>query len=366
MWTNRKAGRLLLKTVSHFLKLRCGPTVRTQCPRNPAASGPPWRLLFFGTDQFAVESLRLLTLCRNSSDGVVEKLEVVTLPGDLPVKRFAQENQLPLHSWPPHDVEGQFDVGVVVSFGRLLHGELIDKFPYGILNVHPSLLPRWRGPAPVFHTIMKGDSLTGVTIIQILPNKFDVGPILNQELHPVPNLCSAEDLGAALATRGAHLLVDTLRKLPERIANKREQGTAGVTFAPKVNKSMSWIDWEEQTCEQIACLCRAIGSRIPVRTTWMGKTVKLLDFAGKCSSSAQRNQQPGSVCYDKASSCLAVRCKDGWVAFRTVVLNKRLTAADFHNGYLNQTSRKSGSSKGAEGQFVSRTDSAQKKVWTGH
>ncbi|XP_035988980.1 methionyl-tRNA formyltransferase, mitochondrial isoform X1 [Fundulus heteroclitus] len=307
MWMNRKTGGAFLKTLDHVLnvlKFNTSVWIRRAEPPRPA-----WRLLFFGTDHFAVESLRLLTFCRNRKEGVVEKLEVVTLPGDLPVKRFAQQNQLTLHNWPPHDVEGQYDVGVVVSFGRLLHAGLIDKFPFGILNVHPSLLPRWRGPAPVFHTIMHDDTLTGVTIIQILPNKFDIGPILNQELYQVPENCTADELGAFLAIKGAHLLIDTLMKLPEKIANKREQGTMGVTFAPKINTSMSWIDWEEQTCDQITCLSRAIGSRIPLRTMWMGKTIKLLDFIGKCHTSDQRNQNPGSVYYDKDSNALAVRCK---------------------------------------------------------
>ncbi|XP_054878448.1 methionyl-tRNA formyltransferase, mitochondrial isoform X1 [Poeciliopsis prolifica] len=371
MWMNRKTDRVFLKTLSYVLNvLKFSPStnVRTQSSRKLGPSRLSWRLLFFGSDQFAVESLKLLNLSRNSNEGIVEKLEVVTLPGDLPVKRFAQQNQLALHSWPPHNVEGQFDVGVVVSFGRLLHHGLIDKFPFGILNVHPSLLPRWRGPAPVFHTVMHGDTVTGVTIIQILPNKFDVGPILNQEIHQIPKNCTAEDLGAALATKGAHLLLDTLMKLPEKIANKREQELKGVTFAPKINTSMSWINWEEQTCDQIACLSRAIGSQIPLRTMWMGKTIKLLDFVGKFYSSDDRNQKPGSVYYDKDSNTLAVCCKDGWVAFRTVLLNKRLTAADFHNGYLNQTVKKDTSSKTVEGQFVSRkgrTEELQTKSWRG-
>ncbi|MEQ2230788.1 hypothetical protein ILYODFUR_032967 [Ilyodon furcidens] len=89
---------------------------------------------------------------------------------------------------------------------------------------------------------MHGDTVTGVTIIQIRPNKFDVGPILNQELHKVQKNCTAEELGAALATKGAHLLIDTLMKLPEKIANKREQGMMGVTFG-------MWIStpWTQKT-----------------------------------------------------------------------------------------------------------------------
>ncbi|KAM9366658.1 methionyl-tRNA formyltransferase, mitochondrial [Symphorus nematophorus] len=305
-----------------------------------STSGPPWRLLFFGSDQFAVESLRLLSSSRSSSGGIVQSLEVVTLSGDAPVKRFAQQNHLPVHIWPPDNVDGCFDVGVVVSFGRLLPERLINKFPYGILNVHPSLLPRWRGPAPIYHTIMHGDTVTGVSVIQIRPHRFDVGPILHQELHQVPERCTADELGAVLAAKGAHLLVDTLATLPERLANKKEQRQTGGTFAPKINSSVSWVVWEEQTCDQIDRLYRAIGSRIPLRTIWMGSTIKLLDFVGKCHislSDQRRKPVPGSVSYQKESNTLAVCCKDGWVGFKAVLLKKRLTAADFYNGYLHQT-----------------------------
>ncbi|KAM6943538.1 methionyl-tRNA formyltransferase, mitochondrial [Xenentodon cancila] len=316
---------------------------------------PPWRLLFFGTDQFAVESLKLLASSRNSCEGIVETLEVVSFSGDVPVRRFAQQNRLRLHSWPPDTVEGQFDVGVVVSFGCLLPERLINKFPYGILNVHPSLLPRWRGPAPVFHTILHGDTVTGVTIIQILPAKFDAGPILNQDRYQIPKYYTADELGSVLAIKGAHLLIDTLRTLPEKIANKREQGQTGGTFAPKINTSMSWMVWEKQTCDEVERLYRAIGTRIPLRTLWMGRTIKLLDFVGKCCISDQRKKPiPGSVCYVKESGTLAVCCKDGWVEFRTVLLKRRLTATDFYNGYLHHTFKKNTPYEAAEEYFVSR------------
>ncbi|KAM9317542.1 methionyl-tRNA formyltransferase, mitochondrial isoform 2-T2 [Pholidichthys leucotaenia] len=286
MWRNSRTAAASVKTLKKSLLCctRIGRRPRVHMCRllSSSAARPPWRLLFFGTDQFAVESLKLLSVSRSSGDGVVENLEVVTHSSDVPVKRFAQQKQLPLHGWPPDIVDGHFDVGVVVSFGCLLPERLISKFPYGILNVHPSLLPRWRGPAPILHTILHGDTVTGVTIIQIRPHRFDVGPILNQELHQVPENCTADELGAALATKGARLLLHTLTSLPERLTHKREQGQAGATQAPKIRTSMSWLVWEEQTCEQIERLYRAIGSRIPLRTTWMGTTVKLLDFSGRC------------------------------------------------------------------------------------
>ncbi|KAJ8252349.1 hypothetical protein COCON_G00216610 [Conger conger] len=297
---------------------------------------PPWKVLFFGTDEFALESLKILYASRQeSSDRIVESLEVVTLDKDLPVRRFANANKLVVHDWPHVNPQGRFDVGVVVSFGCLLREGLIRQFPYGILNVHPSLLPRWRGPAPVFHTVLHGDAVTGVTIMQIRPNRFDVGPILSQVVCQVPEHCTAEQLGASLATMGASLLIDTLKSLPERIANRKEQSKEGATSAPKINIDMSWVVWEEQTCDHISRLYRAIGSRVPLRTLWMGDLIKLLDFVGKVSlSEAEEGAVPGSILFQKKSNTLLVRCKDGWVGFRTLMLRKRLSAADFYNGYL--------------------------------
>ncbi|KAG9341320.1 hypothetical protein JZ751_019424 [Albula glossodonta] len=305
--------------------------------REEVRKEPPWRVLFFGTDEFAVQSLRSLTASRHDcSDKIVESLEVVTLGKDLPVRRFANDNKLVVHDWPQVSPHGRFDVGVVVSFGCLLRESLIRQFPYGILNVHPSLLPRWRGPAPVFHTVLHGDTTTGVTIMQIRPKRFDVGPILNQEIYQVPEQSTADQLGANLSAMGARLLIDTLKNLPERIANGREQSKEGVTMAPKISTDMSWVVWEEQTCDHISCLFRAIGSRIPLRTFWMGDVIKLLDFVGKVnvSESEGKDAVPGSIRYQKESNTVLVRCKDGWVGFRALLLRKRLSAADFYNGYL--------------------------------
>ncbi|XP_061611401.1 methionyl-tRNA formyltransferase, mitochondrial isoform X6 [Phyllopteryx taeniolatus] len=312
--------------------------------RRPCSSGPPWRLLFFGSDLFAVESLKVLAGDRVRADGAVSSLEVVTLSDGVPVANFARHEGLRLHRWPPGDADGRFDVGVVVSFGRLLQRQLIEQFPCGILNVHPSLLPRWRGPAPIFHTILNGDAVTGVTIMQMRPHRFDTGPILNQVLHRIPESGTADELSDVLAAKGARLqLLDTLRTLPQKMADKWEQSRTGVTFAPKIGVSASRLVWEEQTCEQIDRLYRAVGSRIPLRTTWMGATIKLLDFAGRChiSLADERGERPppGSVTFRKESDALAVRCKDGWVGFKAVVLRKRMTAADFYNGYLHRTMR---------------------------
>uniref|UniRef100_A0A8C5MFW0 Formyl transferase N-terminal domain-containing protein n=1 Tax=Leptobrachium leishanense TaxID=445787 RepID=A0A8C5MFW0_9ANUR len=232
----------------HVLPSRAYSTARTR---------PPWNVMFFGTDEFALESLKGLNQCRNGIlEPVVSRLEVVTIPSSLPkgvpVKNYSADHGIPVHEWPQTGNCDQFDVGVVASFGRLLSEELILKFPYGILNVHPSCLPRWRGPAPIIHTVLNGDENTGVTIMQIRP------------------------------------------KSPQSV-------------------------FTNELCEMGGAECRGNSS---FRTSyWSTDTVDV----------------PGSFKYLWKPQILAVRCKDGWVGVKAVILKKKLLARDFYNGYLHQT-----------------------------
>ncbi|XP_039629300.1 methionyl-tRNA formyltransferase, mitochondrial isoform X3 [Polypterus senegalus] len=275
------------RNISDFLR------VVNSANENEIRKSPPWRVMFFGTDEFAVESLKILTQSRNPSAGkVVDTIDIVTLPvissKEVPVRRFAKQHHLLIHDWPLQWPCKHFDVGVVVSFGCLLKEELICRFPYGILNVHPSLLPRWRGPAPVFHAVLHGDAVTGVTIMQIRPKRFDVGPVLMQKEFVVPARCTSEELGADLSKLGAEMIL--------------------------------------------------------LRTLWQGEVVKLMDLVKEedipklSDLELKRIQIPGSFLFHKVSNILLVRCKDGLVGFAAVKLKKRLSAADFYNGYLHQSS----------------------------
>ncbi|XP_038669579.1 methionyl-tRNA formyltransferase, mitochondrial isoform X3 [Scyliorhinus canicula] len=175
--------------------------------------------------------------------------------------------------------------------------------------------------------------------MQIRPTRFDVGPIVMQQECAVPPRCTADELGAILAETGAEMLLSTLKNLPECIKNKREQSIHGITFAPKVTVTMSWVNWEEQTLEELDQLNRAIGSRIPLRTLWMGKTVKLLDLVDPQKipvflALTQEQLIPGTIHFHKESNMLMVRCKNGWAGVKLVMLKKVLSAADFYNGYL--------------------------------
>ncbi|XP_048471977.1 methionyl-tRNA formyltransferase, mitochondrial isoform X7 [Rhincodon typus] len=275
-WAAARTFPRMGKTVNRlFCAGRIGAHLEKECGRRQGRTAPPWRILFFGTDEFAQR--------------VLEKLHPSS----------------------------------------------------GILNLHPSLLPRWRGPAPIFHTLIHGDQVTGVTIIQIRPTRFDVGPIVMQQECAVPPRCTADELGVILAETGAEMLLSTLESLPELVKNAREQSKEGITFAPKINVGMSWVNWQEQTWEELDQIYRAIGSRIPLRTLWMDKTVKLLDLVDVREipvSLAFTPEQliPGTIHFHKESNTLL----NGWSGFKLVVLKKVLSAADFYNGYLHPYFRK--------------------------
>uniref|UniRef100_H9G946 methionyl-tRNA formyltransferase n=1 Tax=Anolis carolinensis TaxID=28377 RepID=H9G946_ANOCA len=310
-------------THTHIPKRTCPVATPTKASGVAMRGGPPWRVLFFGTDAFAGRALRALGGARWvewQPEVLVDHLEVVTLPSKLPqglpVKNIAEQLRLPIHLWPDIGPCDHFDVGVVASFGRLLSEELILKFPYGVLNVHPSYLPRWRGPAPIIHTVLHGDQTTGATIMQIRPKRFDVGPIIKQESIAVPAHCSAKELESILSKLGAKLLIAVLQNLPESLQNMREQPKEGVTFGKHWFHAKSGHHsnkLELDACKEVKCrICALCSDRI----------------------TAEKEAIPGSVFYHKQSETLVISCKEGWVGAKGVVLKKKLTAADFYNGYL--------------------------------
>ncbi|XP_075063736.1 methionyl-tRNA formyltransferase, mitochondrial isoform X2 [Mixophyes fleayi] len=275
----------------------------------------PLNVMFFGTDDFALESLKILHRYSKAQEAVVGRLEVVSLPSVLrigfPVANYAADQGIPIHEWPDTSQCNQFDVGVVASFGRLLSEDLILKFPYGILNVHPSLLPRWRGPAPLIHTVLNGDENTGVTIMQIRPKRFDVGPMVMQKTFPVPPKCTSKELEAVLSRHGAEMLISVLKNLPECLRLATKQTTEGVTFAPKLSAALSCVRWEEQTPQQIIRLERAIGFAMPLQAVWKDKPIKLLDFIEVPDSLINSDfpRDPGSIWYLPTPQIMVVRCK---------------------------------------------------------
>ncbi|XP_023169672.2 methionyl-tRNA formyltransferase, mitochondrial isoform X2 [Drosophila hydei] len=131
------------------------------------------KILFFGTDNFSLPSLKKLHL-NNFDVSVVTSFKS---PANC-VRSYAEQQKLSLYRWPISEEQcAAYELGVVVSFGHLIPLHIINALSRGIINVHASLLPRWRGAAPIMYAIMQGDAKTGITIMKIAPHQFDIGPL---------------------------------------------------------------------------------------------------------------------------------------------------------------------------------------------
>ncbi|KAK3864629.1 hypothetical protein Pcinc_029704 [Petrolisthes cinctipes] len=312
---------------------------------------PPWNILFFGTNAVSVKSLEVLHKEQQKVAGVVDKLEVVTvsLMKPLPaVRRYCRTCDLPLHTWPlqQQQLPQGYHIGVVVSFGHLIPAWLINAFPMGIINVHLSLLPRWRGAAPIIHTILYQDCHTGITIMKIQPHRFDVGSVLSQVVVPVAWNTKSGELTTHLAEMGAQELISVLHNLPEKLRCAVLQSDIGVTKAPKISGSTALVEWSQHTRHNIQAMFLALDDYFPLWTHWQGTPIKLRDMV--LTKPEQRSTQhrvneeitkcEGSIVYHLKSRVISVKCVDGWVSFRQVVMKGRkpMSAHDFYNGFISK------------------------------
>ena len=197
------------------------------------SSPPPSRILFFGTDDFSLPSLERLHALISDPTSSISSVDVVTTsdvrrtpkakPTPVPVKKFALEHKLTVHEIPsglsPLQLEdnwscpSDFDLGVVVSFGYFVPKPVLSSLRLGAINVHPSLLPAYRGAAPITWAMLRDDDVTGVSIIEVDPEAFDSGGILLQVEEPVHPDEMYTDLRQRLSTMGADCLQAAIRNM---------------------------------------------------------------------------------------------------------------------------------------------------------
>jgi len=216
----------------------------------------PWPIVFMGTPQIAAVTLEQLIQGPDPIAGVVTRPDRPAGRGQKsipsPVRRVAESRGIPvvapekirdpelletLKGWNP-------EIIVVVAYGRILPKTILDLAPYGCLNVHYSLLPKYRGAAPAAWTIIKGESTAGVTTMKLV-EKMDAGPIYLQEATEVASDETTGSLQAKLTPIGARLLLETLRRLKLGSLMPQEQEESRVTFAPLLKKKDGLIDWTQ-------------------------------------------------------------------------------------------------------------------------
>lgn len=234
-----------------------------------------------------------------------------------------------------------YDLAIVISFGYFIPSFLLKEFRVG-LNVHPSLLPRYRGSSPIQYTILNQDKNAGVSIIELSPHAFDSGKILKQKQISITHPVSYTILHERLASEGASLLLDVLADLEYHCANSIDQDEDAVSKAPKITTGMALIDWNLMTAKDIYIKYLAIGEKIPLFSFFDGKKIQftVLENPDLCSMPfglMDSTVKPGSVYYDrhKLPLYMFVKARDDWVCIKKLRVQdkKESDPKNFYNGY---------------------------------
>jgi methionyl-tRNA formyltransferase len=280
------------------------------------------RIVFFGTPEFAVASLNALLRERFTLAGIVtqpDKPQGRSRSTLVPpaVKLAALDAGLPILQ-PARPVGDLFlaglrrleaDLGVVVAYGHILRPEVLQTPARGMINVHASLLPRFRGAAPIQHSILAGDRETGISIMQ-MEEGLDSGPVLHRVSTPIADGDTGGTLTTRLATLGASALVEALALMAARAERPEPQDACAATYAPKISRETARLDWTRDA----ASLERQVRAFDPVPGAWTaldGAPVKL--FGGM---PAVGGGEPGVVL--TASDRLVVGAGAGAIAVSEV------------------------------------------------
>ena len=299
------------------------------------------RVIFMGTPDFSVGTLEALIeaghdvcLAVTQPDRPKGRGKGVQFP---PVKEAAVAHQIPVYQPEkirrPECVEElrkyQADVIVVVAFGQILPKDILELTPYGCINVHASLLPDYRGAAPIQWAIINGEKETGVTTMQ-MDEGLDTGDmILKQEVPILPDE-TGESLHDKLAAVGAALCVETLQALEEGTAIFEPQGESKTAYARMLTKDLGKIDWN-RPAEELERLVRGLNSWPSAYTTWDGKTMKI--WMAEVSEE-DTEQGPGTVTKVEKES-FSVQTGKGQLKVLELQIpgKKRMGTGEFLRGY---------------------------------
>jgi methionyl-tRNA formyltransferase len=302
------------------------------------------RIVFAGTPKFAVKSLSVLNQSEHEVVAVYCQPDRPKGRGKVltacPVKIFAEENNLLVIQ--PEDFKDKQsqtqlallnpDVMVVAAYGQILPKDVLQIPKLGCLNIHASLLPRWRGAAPIERAILEGDRETGISIMQ-MNEGLDTGDILLDKKCMISNRETAQTLHDTLSNIGANAILETLNIFPTLKARPQQNNNA--TYAEKVTKDEAQIDWH-QGAEQISRVIRAFNPRTIAYTNAMAKQFKnrVLRIIEAEIVNRQTTNSPGEVIkYDKDVCYVAT--SSGVISLKKVQLagKKEVSIKDFNNAY---------------------------------
>lgn len=299
------------------------------------------RVIFMGTPDFSVGTLEALIAAGHEVCLAVTQPDKPKGRGGkmqyTPVKEKALFYNIPVYQpkrvRDPECVEElrkyNADVMVVVAFGQILPKEILEMTPYGCINVHASLLPKYRGAAPIQWAIIEGEEVTGVTTMQ-MDEGLDTGDMILKTEVPVAADETGESLHDKLAAAGAALCVETLKALEDGTAVREKQGESPTAYAKMLTKELGDIDWAEPAVK-IERLVRGLNSWPGTYTHWNGKVMKIWRVAAETAETA--DVQPGTVVSVEKES-FAVQTGDGVLRVLEVQMpgKKRMDAGAFLRG----------------------------------
>lgn len=299
------------------------------------------RVIFMGTPDFSVGTLEALIAAGHEVCLAVTQPDKPKGRGGkmqyTPVKEKALFYNIPVYQpkrvRDPECVEElrkyNADVMVVIAFGQILPKEILEMTPYGCINVHASLLPKYRGAAPIQWAIIEGEEVTGVTTMQ-MDEGLDTGDMILKAEVPVAADETGESLHDKLAAAGAALCVETLKALEDGTAVREKQGESPTAYAKMLTKELGDIDWAEPAVK-IERLVRGLNSWPGTYTHWNGKVMKIWRAAAEASETA--DAQPGTVVSVEKEN-FAVQTGDGVLRVLEVQMpgKKRMDAGAFLRG----------------------------------
>ena len=202
------------------------------------------------------------------------------------------------------------DILIVVAYGKILPQELLDLPPLGCFNIHTSLLPRWRGAAPVERAIEAGDKQTGISIFRIIA-ELDAGPVVLQKSYDIKETDTAKSVSAELLELAKQGILEFMAKPSEFQEQEQE---AGVTYAEKLSKSEAELDWS-QDAERLARKINAFNPRPGAFTTLDGQRLAILQAgaAAEGTDALPQDAKHGEFVFDKKAGKLWVKCGSGLV-----------------------------------------------------
>ena len=294
-------------------------------------------LVFFGTSEFAVPALAALVktgyevmVITTPDARVGRKQKLASSPVKLAAKKFGLQILQPVSLKNYLGIRNLgLEIGVAAAYGKIIPAEIINFFPKGILNIHPSLLPKYRGPSPIQSALLNGDSETGVTIIRI-DAEIDHGPIISSQGMAVSSKDLYKDLEKKLAKLGAELLVKVLPDYLARDYEVKPQDDTQATFTKMISRKDGQVDWH-RNARAIYNQFRAFHHWPGIWMEWNNKILKLItiDVSPRSYESVYIGKmriEDGKIiipCLSQSITVLSLQLPGG----------KILTAKEFISGY---------------------------------